>query len=260
MPITPKGDAARALLAGLPEFGGGDKPVAQLSDAYAQRLASAAGRQLASGALPSRQAARGHILTSEHPGGARPKLPERTESYRAALTTHKATALTGEATPAPSQRVREALSPEERREERRQERRPHFHRRERGEGHIPYADTGEIYTRNHQSDAAAVLRYAADLNNGYGERVVIQVYDCERRQWFRVFENRGHGQGINVRALIEQWRDHGGSLEAYLMAVINDDGSEPWTGRIGHICQFEITILPRETAAVKALRDSLKGR
>lgn len=248
MAISPKGDAARQLLASLPEFSSGDKPVSRLSDAYAQRLANAAQRQLASGVTPSRQAARGHVLTPEHPRSAPPKLPEQAESYRAARKTSKEAGLTGETPSAPSQRVTGALEPEERR--------PHFHRRQRDEGHIPFGEGGEIYTRNHESEARAIVAYAADLNNGSGERLTMQVYDCTRNRWFPVFRNPGHGLGINAGALLEKFHDHGGSWEQFLKDTIND-ASYNDRGRVTHICQYEITILPRDIPAVTALKKQL---
>lgn len=251
MAISPQGDAARALLASLPEFSSGDKPISQLSDAYAQRLAGGAQRQLASGVTPSRQAARGHVLTPEHPRSAPPKLPERVESYRAARKTARETGLTGEAPSAPSGRVRDALEGEPRR--------PLFHRRQRDQGHIPFGAGGEIYTRNHEAEARQVVAYAADLNNGLGERLTMQVYDCSRGQWYPVFYNPGHGQGINAQALLERYHAHGGSWEQMLMDTVNG-ASYHDRRRITHICQYEITILPRDLPAVTALKEQLKRR
>ena len=246
MAITPKGAAARALLASLPEFSSGDKPVGQLSDAYAQRLAGAAQRQLASGVTPSRQAARGHILTPEHgASAARPKLPEQPENYRAAEKRSRGTGGTGEATSAPSQRRTGALEPEERR--------PLFHRRQRDEGHIPFGDGGEIYTENQADDARRIVAYAAELNGGAGERLTMQVYDCSRGRWFPVFHNPGHGPGINANALLEKYHEHGGSWEQFLKDTVNG-ASYHDRGRVTHICQYELTILPRDIAAVKALK------
>jgi hypothetical protein len=254
MAITPQGEAARALLASLPEFSSGDKPVAQLSDAYAQRLASGARRQLASGVTPSRQAARGHILTPEHgAGAARPQLPEQAENYRAARKSITAAATTGAgATPsAPAQRRTAALEPENRR--------PLLHRRQRGEGHIPFGDGGEIYTENHADAARRIVAYAAELNGGAGERLTMQVYDCSRGRWFAVFHNPGHGSGINAKALLEKYHDHGGSWEQFLMDTVNG-ASYNDRGRVTHICQYELTILPRDIPAVTALKKRLGKR
>lgn len=245
MALTPKGDAARALLASLPEFSGGAKSVGALSDAYAQRLASAAQRQLASGVTPSRQAARGHVLTPEHPRSAPPKLPEKAESYRAAQKTSKGAGLTGEAPSRPSQRRTAALEGEPR---------PRLHRRERGESHIPFAETGAIYTRNSPADARAVIAEAAAHN----DRLVMQVYDCSRRRWAPVFRH-SNATGIDAGYLLSEIADAGGSFEAYFLDTVND-ASYNDQGRITHICQYEITILPKPTPAVRALQQSLKPR
>jgi hypothetical protein len=254
MASSPRGEAARQLLASLPEFGSGDKPVSQLSDAYANRLAGAARRQLESGLTPSRQAARGHILTPEHPTSAPPKLPAQPATYRQigkTSSTEKEAGGTGEAPSAPSQRRTAALTGEPRR--------PLFHRRPPFQGHIPYGEGGEIYTQRGADEAARVIKYAANLGPTHGERVVMQVYDCSKGRWFAVFRNAGHGQGIAASVLLEMWREHGGSLEAFLMSLINDSGYRD-RGRISHICLYEVTILPRDTAAVTALKQRLAGR
>ena len=251
--ITPKGDAARQLLASLPEFSGGDKPVAQLSDAYAQRLATAAQRQLASGVTPSRQAARGHILTSEHKGGATPKLPERPTTYKQIAQTSKQAGVRGGGVSRPSQRVTERLTGE---------RRPLIHHRPPFQGHIPFGDGGEIYTVRTEAEARKQLAYAREEGQQagmgkWGERVVMQVFDCSKRKWSKVFRSSNGGYGYTAGGILEE--TDGGSLEAWLMAIINDDGSV-MQGKISHICLYEITILPRETAAVKALKERMKHR
>ena len=248
MAISSRGEAARQLLASLPEFASGDKPVSQLSDAYANRLAGAARRQLESGLTPSRQAARGHILTPEHPTSAPPKLPEQPATYRRAAQTSKEAGLTGETPPAPSQRRTAALTGEPSR--------PLIHRRPPFQGHIPFGEGGEIYTQRSADMATRVIRYAAELGPTHGERVVLQVYDCSRGRWFPVFRNAGHGQGISASVLLEMWRDHGGSLEDFLMSRIND-ASYRDRSRITHICLYEVTILPRDLPAVTALKQRM---
>lgn len=243
--ISPKGDAARALLAGLPEFGAGDKSVGALSDAYAQRLANAAQRQLAAGVTPSRQAARGHVLTPEHPRSAPPKLPEQPSTYQRVRQTLRDTSLQPETPSRPSQGRTEALTGE---------RSPRLHVRERGESHIPFAETGAIYTRNAPRDARGVIEEAA----AHDDRLVMQVYDCSRRRWAPVFRH-GRTTGISADYLLSEIADHGGGFARFFLDTVND-ASYNDRGRLAHICQYEITILPKPTAAVKALQQSLKPR
>jgi hypothetical protein len=248
--ITPKGDAARQWLLDHPEAGPkrGGKPAWELDDEYAKRMASKGRKLEASGVTPDHQALRGHVLTPEHgPQGARPKLAEKVENYRTA----KESGLTGEAPSAPSGRVTGALEGEPQR--------PLFHRRQRDQGHIPFGEGGEIYTRNHEAEARQVVAYAAELNDGRGERLTMQVYDCSRGQWYPVFLNPGHGQGINAQALLERYHEHGGSWEQMLLDTVND-ASYRDRRRITHICQYEITILPRDLPAVKALKEQLRRR
>ena len=120
----------------------------------------------------------------------------------------------------------------------------------------PSGEDGEIYTQRSAGQAARVIRYAAELGPTHGERVVLQVYDCARARWFPVFRNAGHGQGINASVLLEMWRDHGGSLEDFLMSRIND-ASYRDRSRITHICLYEVTILPRDLPAVTALKQRM---
>lgn len=242
--------AAREFLAGMPEFTEHSKKGAfGIGEPEATRTANAFTKQLQAGVTPNYQAARGHILTPEHgPRGARPKLPEKAENYQRAQQRSKETTRTAETTPASSQRRTAALTGEPRR--------PLFHKRPPFQGHIPYGEGGEIYTRRSEAEAKAVLRYAAELGPTHGERVVMQGYDCSKGRWFPVFRNAGHGQGINASVLLEMWRDHGGSLEAFLMALIND-ASYRDRSRITHICLYEVTILPRDLPAVTALKQRM---
>ena len=59
-----------------------------------------------------------------------------------------------------------------------------------------------------------------------------------------------------VGSLLEMWRDHGGSLEDFLMSRIND-ASYRDRSRITHICLYEVTILPRDLPAVTALKQRM---
>lgn len=245
--ITAAGDAARAALASLPEFAGGDKPISQLSDAYAHRLLRGAEKALASGATPSRQAARGHVYTPEHPSNARPKLPEPARTYTRRAEQSKYAPAPREPGGAPkgpsrpSQRVTGALP---------EAPRPRRHNRPPFEGHIPFSDTGEIYTRRTQREAEGILTYARGLEPVGRARLTMQVYDCSKAHWYPVLAHTWRSGGIAIDDFDELWRDHGDSLEDYLIDQINGHGANPSGdhaayGRISHICLYEITILPR---------------
>lgn len=239
--ITPAGDAARAALASLPEFAGGDKPVSQLSDAYARRLLRGAEKALATGVTPSRQAARGHVLTPEHPTSQRPRLPEPARNYTRAPEKSKYAPPTREPreTGTPSQRVTGAFA---------ERVRPSRHNRPPFEGHIPYADNGEIYTVRSQREAESTLHYASGLEPVGRARLTMQVYDCSKAHWFPVLSHSWKSGGVAVDDLYTLWRDHGGSLEDWLIDQINggpDSDSDRPFGGISHVCLYEITILPR---------------
>ena len=223
MGITAKGDDARQFLAGLPEFAGGDKPVSQLSDAYANRLARRAQADLVLGRTPSRQAGRGHVTTPEHPGNAAPKLPEPPAVYRERPTPQQVARQTGDGRPPRLRHDRPAFTP-----------------------YVPYQETGELYTVTTEREAREVLRLAA----ARGDTIDIQAYDCSRRSYRPVFR---HG----VSAEWVQGDSAGQSLEAWALNIANSyhgsAGSD--VGRtLTHICLWEINIRPRETANVAALR------
>ena len=221
-----KGQAAREFLASLPEFRDGDKPVGELSDAYANRIARRAQGDLAAGRTPSRQAGRGHILTPEHgPSGARPKLPEPADVYKSPL--------------APE-------APE----------RPLVHTRPLFHEHIQFPSGQELFTRTNQREALEVLRYAAKdtAQSEWGAPVTLQVYDCSQARFFRIDFHHGHGSGhgINARALLEDIRESGLSLEQYLINVISARKSDV-TALVQHICLYEIVILPPAPAGGAAV-------
>lgn len=252
MAISSRGEAARQLLASLPEFASGDKPVSQLSDAYANRLAGAARRQLESGLTPSRQAARGHILTPEHPRSAPPKLPEQPATYRRVARTSKEAGLTGETPPAPAQRRTAALTGEPSR--------PLIHRRPPFQAIVPFPQGGVIYTVRTEDEARRQIDFAriegeVSGKGQWGDRIVINVLDCTKGKYFQVFQHAKGGYGISAGVLLEMAAEHGG-LESLLMSIINDDGSVH-QGKISHICLYEIVVLPGELPAVKQMKQRL---
>lgn len=253
--ITAAGNADRAFLSTMPQFSLGSKPVAEWSDDYAHRQAQAARLDLERGDVPSIKSGRAHVLTPEHPNRQIRATLEGSKRFASAAARSKYTERlgkdtggAGETPPAPSQRRTAALTGEPQR--------PLIHRRPPFQGHIPFGEGGEIYTQRSADEAARVIRYAAELGPTHGERIVLQVYDCSKGRYFPVFRNAGHGQGINASVLLEMWRDHGGSLEAFLMALIND-ASYRDRSRISHICLYEVTILPRDLPAVTALKQRL---
>jgi hypothetical protein len=145
------------------------------------------------------------------------------------------------ATPAPSQRVTGAVP---------EAPRPRRHTRPPFQGHIPFADTGEIYTQRTQREAESILAYARKVEPVGRARLTMQVYDCSKGHWYPVLSHTWRSGGIAIDDFDELWRDHGGSLENYLIDQINGHGANPSGdhaayGRITHICLYEITILPR---------------
>lgn len=206
---TAAGDTAREFLADLPEFKAGDKAIADLSDEYANRLARRARLDFAEGRAPSRQAARGHILTPEHPGGSAPKLPEPAQEYKAEprLT----------------------------------------HNRPPAEPPVKFGGDGEIYSTYSQKEALAILRFARDTagpDQQWGRDVQMVVFDCSQGKYIEVYHH-GHGRGIPAGVLLDQYHESGSTFERFLMNVIAGRKSDV-TDALNHICVYGITVMPTQ--------------
>ena len=231
---------ARDYLASNPEFRlKSTKGAYDISAGQATRLANAFTAQEEAGLPYNYKAARGHLSTPEHPGRKTPLAPpEVAQAYKKASQAKEAR-LTEEASSAPSQRVTEALLPEER---------PLHHKRPPYQGHIPYADHGEIYTVPTEREAQSTLHYVSGLEPVGRARITMQVYDCTRERWFPVLSHSWKSGGIAIDDFYELW-DRQQSLESWLMSQINSgsakDSDRP-PGGITHICLYEITILPQK--------------
>lgn len=209
------GDTAREFLAGLPEFKAGDKPVGDLSDAYANRLARRAQADLAAGRAPSRQAARGHVLTPEHPGGSAPKLPEPPREYT----------------------VNRLAEPRI------------IHNRPPSQPPVGFGADGQIYSTYSQREALQLLRFARDTagpSQPWGRDVQLVVFDCSQGKYLEVFHH-GHGRGIPAGVLLDQYRESGTTFEQFLMNIIAGRKSDI-TFAVDHICVYGITIMPTQAA------------
>jgi hypothetical protein len=228
------------------------KPTA--TPGYVSRLAGNVERQIAAGLPASRQAARGHVRTPEHPGRRRPVIPDNPSDYsrypsRYGVMTRPLTAY--------EPRLRAPISIN----------RPAVHTRDvtMPEGMLEIPGHSLIITAYSEREALRIIRQrranTRTIQTARGLRVIanrgphpsggvtwrvrIDVFDCSRRAWVSLFLNRGHAQGIDVDFLLSDFAEEGGSFEEYLIrrSIESHSGTH---AMLSHICMYTMHFIPSD--------------
>lgn len=218
---------------------------------YLSRLVRNVARQEAAGLPISRQAARGHVYTPEHPGRRRPIIPDNPRDY----------------SPGPSRYAVKTRPLEPRLRPAITIKRPFVHSRDitQVEDMIEVPGNALIVTTGQQARAMTALRNhragTATLNRGgrtqilkptpgrpgVSWRVRIDIFDCTSRQRVEVFTNRRggpHSQGITVDYLLSELTDSEMSLEEFLIRVAME--SYAVRAPLTHICHYTLIFTPSD--------------
>lgn len=209
---------------------------------YILRLARNVRKQEAAGVPVSREAARGHRVTPEHPNRKRPALPARASAYphdpkRGSKYESRTQPIAGLGTaPAPKPPTQRRLRHDRAGEV------------TRGQRRVGFAGSLNESIVDSYTDRRFAKRRIREIvaSDPYG-RIMLDVYDCSKargQRWTRVFENRGHSPGITAHQLLEMMEEREYTLEE--IAVANAGaGDYPTRGaRISHVCIFNIYYFP----------------
>lgn len=222
---------------------------------YLSRLVRNVAKQEAAGVPISRQAARGHVVTPEHPGRRRPIINATPREYGV-----KRSGYLRQTRPL-EPRLRPAITIK----------RPPVHSRDITQvedmievpGHSLIVTTGQqaramTALRNHRAGTATydrarrtrILKPTAE-RPGVHWRVRIDIFDCSSRQHIEVFTNRRggqHSQGIGVDFLLGELTESEMSLEEYLIRVAIESGASGRGVRapLTHICHYTLIFTPSD--------------
>lgn len=219
---------------------------------YLSRLVRNVAKQEAAGVPISRQAARGHVVTPEHPGRRRPIINATPREYGV-----KRSGYLRQTRPL-EPRLRPAITIK----------RPFVHSRPVTQvedmievpGHALIVTTGQqaramTALRNHRAGTATFDRARRTRiikptpeRPGVTWRVRIDIFDCTSRQRVEVFTNRGFWhkptQGITVDWLLEELTNSEMSLEEYLIRVAME--SYAVRAPLTHICHYTLIFTPSD--------------
>ena len=195
------------------------------SPSYTARIAGNIRAQKAAGLPINLPAARGHLVTPEHPERKRPKLPAGTT----------ATKYRGGNLPR-SKYLRRTVPLEK----------PIVHKRPINVPERLNLSDGAVVDVFY--DVGPLLVRLFELNSDW--RVVLAGYDCTLGIWREIGVNRGHSRGMTASSVIEQWEDRGGgarvSLEDWFISVANSTDSDPEQAaeRMTHVCIWRLYAYP----------------
>lgn len=218
---------------------------------YLSRLVRNVAKQEAAGVPISRQAARGHVVTPEHPGRRRPIIQATPREYGV-----KRSGYLRQTRPL-EPRLRPAITIK----------RPPVHSRDITQvedmievpGHALIVTTGQqaramTALRNHRAGTATLNRGGRTQilkptpeRPGVTWRVRIDIFDCSSRQRVEVFTNRRggpHSQGIGVDFLLGELTDSEMSLEEFLIRVAME--SYAVRAPLTHICHYTLILTPSD--------------
>lgn len=195
------------------------------SPSYTARIAGNIRAQKAAGLPINLEAARGHLVTPEHPNRRRPKLPNGTT-----VTKYRGGNL-------PKSKYLRKTVPLEK---------PIVHKRPINPPERLNLSDGAVVDVFY--DLGPLLVRLFELDSDW--RVVLAGYDCSLGIWREIGVNRRHSRGMTADAMIEQWEDRGGgariSFEDWFISVANSTDSDPEQAaeRMTHICMWRLYAYP----------------
>ena len=201
------------------------KHPAPKSPSYTARIAGNIRAQKAAGLPINLPAARGHLVTPEHPERKRPKLPQGTT-----VTKYRGGNL-------PKSKYLRHTVPLEK---------PIVHKRPINPPERLNLSDGAVVDVFY--DLGPLLVRLFELDSDW--RVVLAGFDCTLGIWREIGVNRGHSRGMTASSVIEQWEDRGGgdrvSLEDWFISVANSTDSDPeqTAERMTHICMWRLYAYP----------------
>ena len=200
------------------------------SASYTARIAGNIRAQKAAGLPINLGAARGHLVTPEHPERKRPKLPVGTNAakYRGGNQPR-------------SKYLKRTVQLEK----------PIIHKRPINPPERLINSDGTVVDVYY--DAGPTVTRLIDLGSSW--RVILAGYDCTLGIWREIGMNRGHGRGWTADGeegamvpTFEAWKKAhgGGDFEDWFISIANSTDSDPaqtWQ-RMTHVCMWRVYAIP----------------